>query len=227
MLERLLRVLRVVFFVHLIGGLGLLIALAIASPWVIGRGRIGSFTTELEAYDFKWWIVAFTLVVWIVPIILVITWRNAKLAGLEAAKVKAHVRELLEGRSFPVIVDVNARIPVRIERPLDVAFQLDAKVNIDDQIAIEGSIPLVTELPIDTEISTSVFGLGSVKIPIRARIPLNITIPLRTTMHVKAAAIPVRLEETAHVELPLLEVPIESRIDARVDILSTLEVSTR
>jgi len=224
--ERLLRALRIIFWIHIVGGFTSLVALALASPWVIGRGRVESVTHELESYDFKWWLVAVALILWIVPIVLVITWRNAKRAGLEVATVKAHVREMLEGRSFPVMVDVNTLIPVRIERPLDVDFKVDAKIDVDDRIEVEGSIPLSIELPIDTEITTSVFGLGSVKIPIRARVPINIVVPLHTTMHVRASGIPVKLEEKAHVLLPVIEVPIKSRIDARIDILRTLELGT-
>lgn len=207
----------------MIAGFGLIVTLALATPWVIGEGRFQGFIHDVELYDFKWWLVSLTALGWIIPIVLVVTWRNAKRAGLEAASVKAHVRELLEGRSFPVIVDVDTVIPVKLERALEVEFSVQTKVDVDDRIELEGSIPLVTELPIDTEISTSVFGLGTVKIPIKARIPLNITIPLATTMHVRAKAIPIRLSEKAQVELPAMEIPIKSRLEARIDILSTIE----
>lgn len=221
-LERVLRALAIAFWVYVVAGFGLLVTLAFASPWVIGRGRVEAFTAELESFDFKWWLVAVSLLVWIVPIVLVVAYRNAKRAGLEAERVKAYVREMLEGRSFPVIVDVDTEVPVKLA-PLDVEFRVDAKVNIEDRIQIEGTVPLVTDLPIDTEISTSVFGIGTVKIPIKGKIPLNITIPLRTTMFVKATGIPIRLEEKAHVALPAMDVPIKSRIDARIDILKTID----
>ncbi len=223
MLDKFLRISRYIFLAHVIAGFVAIVALAIATPWVIGEGRFHSFVRDVELYDFKWWLVSVAALGWVLPIIMVMTWRNAKRAGLEAASVKAHVRELLEGRSFPVVVDVDTVIPVKIERQLEVDFSVQTKVDVDDRIDIEGTIPLVTELPIDTEISTSVFGLGTVKIPIKARIPLNITIPLKTTMHVRAKGIPINLAERAKVELPAMEIPIKSRLEARIDILRTIE----
>jgi hypothetical protein len=121
-----------------------------------------------------------------------------------------------------VIVDLDKRIPVKIDQRLSVGVKLDTKVDVDDRIALEGSIPVSAELPIDTEISTTVFGLGSIKIPIRARIPLNITIPLKTTMHVRATGIPIHLDEKTEIELPVLEVPIKHGITSQSGIFATV-----
>ena len=39
-------------------------------------------------------------------------------------------------------------------------------------------VPIRTVLPLDTDIETSVFGLGTIKIPIRAQLPIDLMLPI-------------------------------------------------
>jgi hypothetical protein len=214
---------RAVSGAYVVIGLVAIIALARAEPFEIGEGRFQGTVHELEVYDFKWWILSAASLAWLFPIAGVVAFASAKAAGLDRERLRAVVRELLEDKSIPVIVDVDTRLPIVVEGPLSVGVKLDTSISIDDKVEIDASIPLSVELPLDTEVSTSVFGLGHIKVPIKAKIPLNLTIPLHTSVRVRANHLPIHLEETAKVALPALDVPIKSRLETRVDLLKTLD----
>jgi hypothetical protein len=219
------RTFRLIFIAYIVFGIALLVLLARASPFAIGEGRFEGVVRDVERYDFKWWIVGGVLAAWLLPISGVVLVESARARGLDRERLRAVIREMLEKKSIPVIVDVDTRLPITLEGPLEVGVKLDTNIDLDDRIEIDASIPVAVELPIDTEVATSVFGIGSIKIPIRARVPLNITLPLKTSVGIRAKRLPIHVEETARVALPVLEVPIKSRLETRVDLLSTLESS--
>jgi hypothetical protein len=217
------RILRSVFIGYVLSGLLLLVVLSRSSPIAIGEGRFEGAVQDIERYDFKWWILGLATTAWLIPVGAVVVVESARRAGLDRERLRSAIREMLEHKNLPVIVDVDTRLPVALEGPLPVHVVLDTHIDIDDRIEIDATVPVALNLPIDTEVSTSVLGLGSVRIPIRATVPLNLTIPLRTSIGIRAKRLPIHLEEDAKVALPILEVPIKSRIETKLDLLSTLE----
>jgi len=220
-MTRLRQVLRIVFAVHVVVGLVGIGALLAAPPLTIGAGGLAG----LVEFDWRWVLLVPLVVVWGVPVVAVVTWRRASSAGVEVQRVRELVTSLLQNRQIPVLVDVDVRVPVKIEQALRVPVQLDTRIAVDELIDIETSVPIRTVLPLDTDIETSVFGLGTIKIPIRAQLPIDLVLPVVGKIRVRSAGLPVHLKEEVIVQLPEFEVPIKSRIETRVDLLDTLRAA--
>lgn len=225
MVDKLKRALGIVFISHIVAGFVLIVTLALASEVVIGVGHFDDFVNRLETFDFRWWLVGIASVGWLLPILLVITWRRAKEAGIEVDKLRARVRELLEGSAIPIKVDIDTRIPVNFDTALHVPVQISTKVDIDSDMEIEAAIPIRTELPIDTMIETSVLGIGKISVPIKARLPLDVVVPIHGTLRIKASGIPIEIDEEVRIELPTIEIPLKCRIETKIDLLSNLEAA--
>src|SRR5438045_2847877 len=114
--------------------------MAQASPFLIGAGRFEGMVRDVEVYDFKWWIVALVTTAWLLPIGSVVALESARAAGLHRDRIKAALREMLEHKSIPVIVDIDTRLPIALEGPLLVGVQLDTNIDIDDRIEIDAAI---------------------------------------------------------------------------------------
>jgi hypothetical protein len=220
-MTRLRQVLRIVFAVHCVGGLLGILALVLASPLSIGASGMA----ELAEFDWRWVLIVPLIVVWGVPLIAVVTWRRASLAGVEVQRVRELVATLLQNRQIPVLVDVDVRVPVKIDQPMRVPVELNTRIAVDELIDIETMVPIRTVLPLDTDIETSVFGLGKIKIPIKAQLPIDLVLPVVGKIRVKSAGLPVHLKEEVIVQLPQFEVPIKSRLETRIDLLDTLRAA--
>ena len=141
--------------------------------------------------------------------------------------MRSLVSGLLQNRQIPIAVDVDARVPVQIETELHVPVELKTKIPVDENIDIETSVPIRTSLPLDTVIETSVFGIGSIKIPIRATVPIDLVLPIVGKIRVRSEGLPVHIQEEVLVRLPAFEVPIRSRIETRVDLLDSLRAAEK
>jgi hypothetical protein len=224
-LDKLRRASPIALAVHVVVGLGVLLTLALVPDVSIGEGRFDQFVLALETFNFQWWLVGLGSFLWLLPIVVAITWRRTQAAGLEIDMLREKVLQLLENRSIPVTVDIDERIPVTFDEALVVPVALDTNIDIDSHVDIQTQVPIRTELPLDTTIQTSVFGIGTVKIPIRAKLPLDFVVPIEGRLHLKAAAIPISLDEEVRIQLPLIDVPLRCRVQTRVDILSNLEAT--
>jgi len=208
-----------------IGPLLLLVAV-LSPPWVIGEGRALEALHAVEDLDWRWWLLVPALVLWGVPIVAVAGWLQARRTGLETDKVRERIEGLLADRQLPVVVDVDTRVPVQVEAPLRIPIELRTTLAFDELVDIETDVPLRVELPLDTVVETSVFGLGSLKIPIRAVIPVDLVVPIRGKIRIKTDALPVQLEDTCVAHLPPFEVPIKSRFETKLDLLDNLRSAT-
>jgi hypothetical protein len=221
-MKRLRQLLRIGSIVHIVAGPLAMLLLLFSPPWVIGEGRVHEVLHKVEGLDWRWWVLLLTLIVWGLPIVAVAAWLKARTAVLETEKVRASIASLLQNRQLPVAVDVDTRVPVQVEAPLRIPIELDTTISVDESIDIETMIPLRFDLPMDTVVETSVFGIGALKIPIRATIPINMMLPIKGKIRVKSEALPVRLKDECVVRLPLFEVPIRSRFETRIDLLDNL-----
>jgi hypothetical protein len=225
LLEKSRKVLGVAFLIHVVGGLLIVIGLALAPPVSIGEGGFDQFVAALEQVNFQWWLVAGALFIWILPIAVVATWRRTNATGLEIDRLQEKVLTLLEGRSIPVTVDIDERIPVSFDASLSVPVGLDTDIDLDSEVEIQAEIPVRTELPLDTKVETSVFGIGKISIPIKATIPLDFVVPIDGALRIKATELPIQVRDNAEIELPPIEVPLKCRVETRIDLLSNIEAS--
>jgi len=225
-MARFRKLLRIAFVVHVVLGLFSIVALLASPPMVIGAGRFQQFATSVEELDWRWLLLLPVVLIWSVPLLAVLAWFRARRAGLEVERISAMVTTLLQNKSIPIAVDVDQIVPVKVLQPLRVPMDLRTKIAVDETIDIETTVPIDASLPLDTEVETSVFGIGTIKIPIRATVPLKLTLPVVGKIHVRSAGLPVHLKDEVTVQLPQFDVPIKSRLETRIDLLDNLKVAT-
>ena len=201
-------------------GFAALVAVALTPRIVIGEGRLGAFIHQVEKFDFKWWITGLALGLWLFPILLLITYQSAKRAGQQIRDFQGVLRSILANQTLPIIVDIDQKIPIRLDEPLAVPIELHTEVNLDSEFELEADVPIRTELPIETKVQTNVLGIGAISIPIRARVPIDLVIPFKGRTRVKATGVPIALTEIGVARLPAIELPLRARVQARIDLLS-------
>lgn len=195
-----------------------------SAPWVIGEGRVMESLRTLEGTDWRWWAMGLLVIVWGLPVLAVAGWLQARKAGVESLQIRKRLEELLD-RELPISVDVDARVPVLIEKPLRIPIQVDTKLAFDELIDIETDVPLHVTLPLDTTVETSVFGIGVLKVPIRASIPVDLVIPIRGKIRIKTDALPVHIDDACVAQLPTFDVPIKSRFETKLALLDNLRTA--
>jgi hypothetical protein len=220
MLEKLRRISYAIVLVCFSIGFAALVAVALTPHMVIGEGRFAAFIHQVEKFDFKWWITGFAFGLWLFPILLLITYRRAKRAGQDLHDFQGVLRSILANQTLPILVDIDQKIPIRLDEPLDVPVELHTKVDVDSEVDIEADVPVRTELPIETKVQTNVLGIGTVSIPIRARIPIDVVVPFKGRTRIKAIGVAIDLTEIGVARLPAIEIPVRARIHARIDLLS-------
>jgi hypothetical protein len=223
MIENLKRISYALLLAFFCIGLVALVALALTPQIVIGEGRLGAFIHHVEKFDFKWWITGLALGLWLFPILLLVTYQRAKRAGQQLHDFRGVLRSILANRTLPIVVDIDQKIPIELDEPLDVPLELHTVISLDSDIELEADVPIRTELPIDTKIQTNVLGLGTVSIPIRARLPVDLVVPFKGHTRVKATGVPIKLTEIGVARLPAIEIPVRARIQARIDLLSNFK----
>ena len=219
------QLLRIAFAVYLVAGAAAIIAMVISPPWVIGPGRFHEVMQNLEERDLRWWVLVPLVLLWGGPVVAVVSWFAVRSAGIEVERVRSLVSNLLENKQLPISVDVDARVPVRVEAPLRVPVEINTVIPVDEEIDIETTVPIRTSLKLDTDIETSVFGIGKLKIPIRAMVPIDLMLPIVGKIRIRSPGLPVHLKEEAVVTMPQFEVPIKTRIETRIDLLDNLRVA--
>ncbi len=224
-MTRLRLLLRIAFAVHLIVGLAAIFGLLISPPWTIGAGRIHEVLAHVEERDLRWWVLIPLVLLWGGPVVAVVSWFAARRTGVEVERVRSLLKGLLENKHVPISVDVDARVPVRIEAPMRVPVEINTVIPVDEMIDIETTVPIRTSLKLDTDVETSVFGIGTLKIPIRAMVPIDLLLPIVGKIRIRSPGLPVHLKEEAVVTLPEFEVPLKTRIETRIDLLDNLRVA--
>lgn len=220
-MTRLRKLLRIAFAVHVVLGLAAIIGVLASPPMVIGIDRLN----EVVAFDFRWVVLVPVALIWAIPIAGVLISLQVRRAGVEVQRVRELVSNLLQNRQIPIAVDVDTRVPVRIEAAMRIPVELNTRIPVDETIDIETQVPIRTTLPLDTVIETSVFGLGTLKVPIRAQLPIDLVLPIVGKIRVRSAGLPLHLKEEVLVQLPPFEVPIKSRLETRIDLLDTLRAA--
>jgi hypothetical protein len=220
MFKYLKRISYVLVLASLCIGFAAIVASILTPRMVIGERRLSAFIHQVEVFDFKWWITGLAFGLWLIPISLLITYRIAKRAGQELRDFKGILRRILADRALPIVVDIDQKIPIRLEGPLDLPVELHTEISLDCEVALEADVPVRTELPLETTVHADVLGLGTIGIPIRARIPIDVVVPFKGHTRVRASGVPVDLTRFGVVRLPEIEIPVRARIQARIDLLS-------
>ena len=224
-MTRLRLALRITFAVYVIAGVAAIIGLLVSSPWVIGPGRVHEVLQHFEERDLRWWVLVPLVLLWGGPVLAVVSWFAVRSAGVEVERVRTLVSNLLENKQIPISVDVDTRVPVRVEAPLRVPVEINTLIPVDEMIDIETTVPIRTSLKLDTDVETSVFGIGTLKIPIRAMVPIDFMVPIIGKIRIRSPGLPVHLKEEAVVRMPEFEVPIRTRIETKIDLLDNLRVA--
>src|SRR5512138_3512106 len=94
MIERLKRLSYALVLAAITLGLVAVLALALTAHLVIGAGRLGGFVHRLESFDFKWWLTGLAFVLWLFPILLLITYLRTRRMGQELHRFKGGLRQL-------------------------------------------------------------------------------------------------------------------------------------
>ncbi|MBL8916016.1 MAG: hypothetical protein JNM17_35280 [Archangium sp.] len=226
-MERFRHVLRIGAWVHVGLGPVLVIAILLSSPWEIGEGRVEEALRRFELIDWRWWAITAIVLTWGLPIVAVAAWLRARHAGLETEKIRHRIEGLLGDRQLPIMVDVDTRIPVKVHDPLTIPIEVATRLALDESVDIETSVPLRVDLPLDTVVETSVFGIGTVKVPIRARIPVDLVVPIAGKIRIKADALPVHIKDQCVARLPEFEVPIQTRLETKLALLDNLRAAEK
>ncbi|MBL8923774.1 MAG: hypothetical protein JNJ54_33270 [Myxococcaceae bacterium] len=224
-MQRLRHVTRVLAWVHVGLGPVLLVALAVSSPWVVGEGRIEEALKALESVDWRWWVMAAVVLAWGLPIVGVAALVQARKAGLETSRLQQRLEQVLSDRQLPISVDVDTRIPVKVEQALTIPIELATTLRFDEQVDIETAVPLRVDLPLDTTVETSVFGLGTLKVPIHARVPIDLVVPIKGKIRIKTDSLPVHISDQCTARLPEFEVPIHARLETKLGLLDNLRTA--
>lgn len=227
MMQNLKRISYVIVLVYVCIGFAALVAVALTPQIVIGAGRFGAFIHQVEKVDFKWWITGFALGLWLFPILLLITYLSAKRTGEQLHDFQGVLRSILARQTLPIIVDIDQKIPIRLDEPLAVPVELHTEVNVDSEVELEADVPVRTELPIETKVQTNVLGIGAISIPIRARVPIDLVIPFKGRTRVKATGVPIAISEIGVARLPVIDLPLRARIRAKIDLLSNFDSAER
>jgi hypothetical protein len=227
MIRNLKRISYAIVLAYVCIGFAALVAVALTPHVVIGEGRFGAFIHQVETVDFKWWVTGSMLGLWLLPILLLITYLRAKRAGEELHDFQGVLRGILANQTLPIIVDIDQKIPIRLDEPLAVPVELHTEVNVDSEVELEAEVPIRTELPIETKVQTNVLGIGAISIPIRARVPIDLVIPFKGRTRVKATGVPIAVSEIGVARLPAIELPLRARIQARIDLLSNFNSAER
>ena len=220
MMQNLKRVWYAIVLAYVCIGFVALVAVVLTPQIVIGHGRLGALIHQVEKVDFKWWIAGSVLVLWLFPILLLVTYLRAKRAGEELHDFRGVLRSILANQTLPIIVDIDQKIPIRLDEPLAVPVELHTEVNLDSEVELEAEVPIRTELPIETKVQTNVLGIGAISIPIRARVPIDMVIPFKGRTRVKATGVPIALSEIGVARLPAIDLPLRARIQAKIDLLT-------
>jgi len=223
MAEKLKRLLAFWLLFHTVAGLAIIVALALGPPLVLGAGRFEELVLAFEGFNFKWWFVSFSVVIWVPPIAITVLWMRVKAAGVEMDQIRAHFKGLLEDRIVPVTVEIDERIAVRCEDELQVRVDLSTMIDLDSDMEITAQLPIRAQMPLDTTIQTSVLGVGKISIPIKGMVPLDFMLPIDGKLRIKAAGVPISINELSKIQLPTFEIPLQCRIETQVDLLSTFE----
>lgn len=145
--------------------------------------------------------------------------RISKSLQSSAARVVPILTDLMKNRRIPIDVDVDQRVPINFDKPIELPLVLQTKVDVDHEIDFEADIPVDTEIDMDTIVETKVLGLGSIKVPIKAKIPLKMVLPIKTKIRLVIDDFPINIDDKMNVQLPPMETPLKTTLKAKVRIL--------
>jgi hypothetical protein len=119
-------------------GLGPLVVvlLLLSPPWVIGENRVLESLRTLEDTDWRWWVFGVFFVLWVVPIIAVAGYLQARKVGLETALIRQRFEALLGDKQLPISVDVDTKIPVLVAEPLRIPIEVNTKLAFDERFGM-------------------------------------------------------------------------------------------
>jgi hypothetical protein len=62
---------RALIVMHLVGGVGVMVAVVLASEMTIGGGQFDRVMGYVEETDFKWWVLGLVFGAWLLPLLVV------------------------------------------------------------------------------------------------------------------------------------------------------------
>ena len=223
MKEKVLKTIKVIFYIHCIFGLIFSVGLIFLPEISIGEGRFDQVVTFLEKLNFKWWIVLMGFVIWAIPIAIAFAYFKAQDSILRFDQLKDSFIKLMEDRKIPVQVNIDNNIPINFKEAFDVPVVVDTKMDINEKVEVDTEVPIKCNVPIETNIETKVLGIGKVEIPIKSTVPIDIVLPFKGFVEMKVKDFPVSFKEKAQIEMPPMNVPIKCNIETQIDLMSNWE----
>ena len=197
-----------------------------AGPIMIGSGKFNSFVNTIETTDYRWWIVGLLSLYFGMSFLFLILFALFNKAFEEVDSIKDNLFKLVKDKRIPIRADINERIMVKLDKPVEANFKVSTSLDIDQSVHIKAIIPIRLNFPLDTIFETKVLGIGVVKIPIKTTIPMNMDFPFEGDVLMNIKDFKLDLEEKAMVEIPPMEVPINCQVESNLNLESNLQKIT-
>lgn len=193
---------------------------------MIGAGKFDSLVHTIETIDYRWWIVGIITLYFGMTLLLIILFTLFHKSFEQVDSIKDNLFKLVKDRKIPIRADINERIMVELDKPVEANFKVSTKLDINEKVYVKATIPVNLNFPLDTVFETKVLGIGTVKIPIKTTIPMNMDFPFEGEVAMKVDDFKLELDEKAHVQIPPMEVPINCQVEAKLNLESNLQKIT-
>jgi hypothetical protein len=197
-----------------------------SGPIMIGAGKFNSFINTIETTDYWWWVAAILTMYFGMSFLFLILNALFNKAFEEVDSIKENLLKLVKNKKIPIRADINERIMVKLDKPVEANFKVSTKLDINQSVHVKAVIPVKLNFPIDTIFEAKVLGLGTVKIPIKTTIPMNMDFPFEGDVAMNIKDFKLELNEKAFVEIPPMEVPINCQVEAKLNLESNLQKIT-
>jgi len=168
-----------------------------------------------------------------VVLMVLLQWDPLKYYSLQLSLDSDAILDIKD--EIPVVIDLDERIPVRLDEKLTlevpinqevqvrvrekvrVPVDVTAHVPIDEEVDVEAMVPIKTTIDVDTKIQTTIMG-APVKIPIKVQLPLDVEVPISCKARIKMDDFQVHVKET-------FELGLDEPISVHMDTILKTEIS--
>jgi hypothetical protein len=212
--------LRYVVLGYFLFGVAILAALWFSAPLELKQGDLGRVIASMEQIDFRPFLFYLFGSVWLLPIVAVAFVIKLRPWG---QRLLVRLLEVHKNRTIPVAVQIKQHLPIEFDQMLRIPLDFRTHIDIEKEANIQTEVPVQTQLEIDTMVQTKVLGIGNINIPIRTKIPIDMVIPVSSVVQVEIRDLPIVINDNIELRLPKLDVPVDTKLQAKVELLSLLE----
>jgi len=198
-----------------------------SGPIMIGAGKFNGLIHIIETIDYRWWIAGIVALYFGMSLFLLILFTLFNKSFEQVDSIKDTLFNLIKDRKIPIRADINERIKVELDAPVEAKFKVSTSFKIEETVHVKANIPINLNFPLDTVFETKVLGIGKVKVPIKTIIPLNIDFPFDGEISMKVDNFKLDLEEKAMVQIPPMEVPLNCQVEVQLNLESNLQNITK